>query len=98
MEDKNSLAWDLIKDRDILVNRLIKAMVVIVTVMSLLVAGITGAFIWYLNQYDFTSTTETTTIEATTYDNGDATAILNSEGEVLINGESENNRDEENEE
>lgn len=98
MEDKNSLAWDLIKDRDILVNRLIKAMVVIVTVMSLLVAGIVGAFVWYLNQYDFTSTTETTTIEATTYDNGDATAILNSEGEVLINGESENNRDEENEE
>ena len=98
MEDKNSLAWDLIKDRDILVNRLIKAMVVIVTVMSLLVAGIVGTFIWYLNQYDFTSTTETTTIEATTYDNGDATAILNSEGEVLINGESENNRDEENEE
>ena len=98
MEDKNSLAWDLIKDRDVLVNRLIKAMVVIVTVMSLLVAGITGAFIWYLNQYDFTSATETTTIEATTYDNGDATAILNSEGEVLINGESENNRDEENEE
>ena len=98
MEDKNSLAWDLIKDRDVLVNRLIKAMVVIVTVMSLLVAGITGAFIWYLNQYDFTSTTETTTIKATTYDNGDATAILNSEGKVLINGESENNRDEENEE
>ena len=98
MEGKNSLAWDLIKDRDVLVNRLIKAMVVIVTVMSLLVAGITGAFIWYLNQYDFTSTTETTTIEATTYDNGGATAILNSEGEVLINGESKNNRDEENEE
>lgn len=98
MEDKNSLAWDLIKDRDVLVNRLIKAMVVIVTVMSLLVAGITGAFIWYLNQYDFTSTTETTTIEATTYDNGDATAILNSEGKVLINGEGENNRGEENEE
>lgn len=98
MEDKNSLAWDLIKDRDILVNRLIKAMVVIVTVMSLLVAGITGTFIWYLNQYDFTSTTETTTIEATTYDNDGATAILNSEGEVLINGESKSNRDEENEE
>lgn len=98
MEDKNSLAWDLIKDRDVLVNRLIRAMVVIVTVMSLLVAGITGAFIWYLNQYDFTGTTETTTIEATTYDNGDATAILNSEGKVLINGEGENNRDEENEE
>lgn len=98
MEDKNSLAWDLIKDRDILVNRLIKAMVVIVIIMSLLVAGIVGAFVWYLNQYDFTSTTETTTIEATTYDNGDATAILNSKGEVLINGESENNCDEENEE
>ena len=25
MEDKSSLAWDLIKDRDALVNRLIKA-------------------------------------------------------------------------
>lgn len=50
MEDKHSLAWDLIKDRDILVNRLIRALVVIVIVMSLLVAGITGAFIWYLNQ------------------------------------------------
>lgn len=98
MEDKNSLAWDLIKDRGVLVNRLIKAMVVIVTVMSLLVAGIAGAFIWYLNQYDFTSTTETTTIEATTYDNGDATAILNSEGKVLINGEGKNSRNKENEE
>lgn len=98
MEDKNSLAWDLIKDRDILVNHLIKAIVVIVIIMSLLVAGIVGTFIWYLNQYDFTSTTETTTIEATTYDNGDATAILNSGSEVLINGESENNCNKENEE
>ena len=95
MEDKNSLAWDLIKDRDILVNRLIKAMVVIVTVMSLLVAGIVGAFIWYLNQYDFTSTTEPTTVKTTTYD---TTAILNPKREVLINDESKNNRDEENEE
>lgn len=50
MEDKNSLAWDLIRDRELLVNRLIKAIVVIVIVMSLLVVGITGAFIWYLNQ------------------------------------------------
>lgn len=66
MEDRSSLAWDLIKDRDVLVNRLIRAMVVIVTVMSLLVAGITGAFIWYLNQHDFSSTVETTTVEATT--------------------------------
>ena len=95
MEDKNSLAWDLIKDRDILVNRLIKAMVVIVIIMSLLVAGIVGAFIWHLNQYDFTCATEPTTVKATTYD---TTAILNSKREVLINGESKNNRDEENEE
>lgn len=98
MEDRSSLAWDLIKDRDVLVNRLIRAMVVIVTVMSLLVAGITGAFIWYLNQYDFSSTVETTTVEATTYDNGDATAVLNSEGQVTVNGEGENSSNEENEE
>ena len=87
-ERENSIAWDLIKDRSDTLNKLIRALVIVVIVMSVALASVVGAFIWYLNQYDFVS--KETTVEATSEDGG-ATAVLNEDGEVTIDGESKGN-------
>ena len=93
MEEKEtSLAWELIQDRNRLTNKLINSIVAIVITMCITFAVIAGAFVWYLNQYDFTSTTETiteNTVEADSSDGGDAHAIINNSGEVNVDGEGE---------
>lgn len=96
MEDKNSLAWDLIQDRNLIIDKLIKALIIVIIISAILVTTITGMFIWYLNQYDFSGTVETSTVEAYSYENGSATAILNDNGEVTLNGEGESIYNEEN--
>lgn len=90
-EDNNSIAWDLIHDRTLLIHKLIHTIVLVVLLMCITIGGIVGGFIWYLNQYDFTSTETTNTVEANTEGGGDASAIINDEGEVTIYGAGESN-------
>lgn len=52
-----------------------------------------GIFVWYLDQYDFTSTNITQSAETTAEDGGSAAAIINDEGDVTINGTSEGIQD-----
>lgn len=96
-EDQNSLAWEIVHDRNVLVYKLIHTIIAVVLMLCITIGGVVGGFIWYLNQYDFTSTetvnttTHTNSIEANTEGGGDASAIINGEGEVIINGESKGN-------
>ena len=92
-EERNSIAWDIISSQNLLVLRLIRSTIAIVISLSLVIVGIVGTFIWYLNQYDFTSTEVYSTVEATTESGGDASAVLNEEGQVNINGNSEGKED-----
>lgn len=92
-EGRNSIAWDIISSQNLLVLRLIKATIIIVISLSLVIMGTVGTFIWYLNQYDFTSTEVYSTVEATTEGGGDASTVINDEGQVNINSNSEGKED-----
>ena len=82
--NKHSLEWELIVMLKSIINKLIVALIV----LSLVFGTTVGVFIWYLNQYDYSSEVVTTTIEADSDSKGDAYAILNREGQVMLNGKS----------
>lgn len=90
MEEK-SIAFEMLQERNHLVKILLRSIVAMFIAFAITVAAVVGTFIWYLNQYDFssTTTTETTEVEANTDDGGDASAIVNGNGEVIVDGESE---------
>lgn len=82
--DQHSLEWELIE----MLKSIITKLIVSIIVISILFSCSIGAFIWYLNQYDFVS--EETQVTATTDDNGTAIAVLgNEKGQVNVNGESD---------
>lgn len=82
--NKHSLEWELIEMLKSIINKLIIAFIV----LSLVLGTTIGIFIWYLNQYDYSSEVITTTIEADSDSKGDAYAVLNKEGQVMLNGKS----------
>lgn len=84
MDDDKSFALELLEMQGVHTRNLITAIVAIVGL-----ATVVGIFIWYLNQYDFTSTNITQSAETTAEDGGSAAAIINDEGEVTIDGTSE---------
>lgn len=84
-DKENSIAWELLKDRNNTVTSLIRSLTVVVVVMSIMVSAIVGMFVWYLNQYDFSCTTSNTEVSAESTD-GNANAIICDEkGEVNVN-------------
>lgn len=59
------------------IRTLIKVIVGIVVVAIFAIAGVTGGFLWYLNQYDFSSTSATYTDADGVY------TLVDSEGNVI---------------
>lgn len=53
----------------------LKGLIIVIIVLIALYAGTVGGFLWYLNQYDFSSTS---TYEATGYN-----ALIDSSGNVI---------------
>lgn len=89
-EDENrSLAWELTKDQNATVRLMMKVLAIVVIVSGITVAVTTGLFLRYLSQYDFESTVyeQSHTVKAVSDNGGNANAVLNDKGEVLINGD-----------
>ena len=83
MDEDKGLAWEILIEQHKITRSMIKAGVAIVIAAFIALASITGTFVWYLYQYDYSSVTYT----AESGDSGNA--IINESGEVTINGESE---------
>ena len=82
--NEHSLEWELVLMLKSIIHKLIIALIV----FSLVFGTMVGVFVWYLNQYDYSSETVTTVIEADSDSKGDAYAVLNREGQVMLNGKS----------
>lgn len=83
-EDKG-LAWDLLVEQHKITNTMIKVLASIVIAAFMAITAVTGIFIWYLYQYDYSCVT----YNAETGEYGNA--VINESGEVSINGESTKN-------
>ena len=91
-EDENkSLAWELTRDQSATVRLITKVLAVVVITFGISISVVVGSFLHYLSLYDFESTTyeQSHTVEAISDDGGNANAIVNGDGEVLINGDSD---------
>lgn len=91
-EDENkSLAWELTRDQSATVRLIMKVLAVVVITFGISISVVVGSFLHYLSLYDFESTTyeQSHTVEAISDDGGNANAIVNGDGEVLINGDSD---------
>ena len=91
-EDENkSLAWELTRDQSATVRLIMKVLAVVVITFGISISVVVGSFLHYLSLYDFESTTyeQSHTVEAVSDDGGNANAIVNGDGEVLINGDSD---------
>lgn len=91
-EDENkSLAWELTRDQSATVRLIMKVLAVVVITFGISISVVVGSFLHYLSLYDFESTTyeQSHTVEAVSDDGGNANAIFNGDGEVLINGDSD---------
>lgn len=97
MQEDRGLASEMISELKQFISKLYVLIVVIVLASFVTIGGVVGCFIWYLNQYDFYSTETTTEVESISENGGDAHAVLNDEGQVIINGESESNENNKNE-
>lgn len=89
-DEDRSLAWELTKDQTTVVRLVLHVVAIVVITFGVSISVVVGCFLHYLSLYDFSSTTyeQSSTVEATSDDGGDANAIVNNQGEVLINGES----------
>lgn len=82
--------------KDLLIKRLCKTIALIVSISLLAVMGTIGGFLWYLNQYDFTSEQTVSGVYALVDSEGNVIASdFTSEEmaqimEVLNNGEGDN--------
>lgn len=91
-EDENkSLAWELTRDQSATVRLIMKVLAVVVITFGISISVVVGSFLHYLSLYDFESTTyeQSHTVEAISDNGGNANAIVNGDGEVLINGDSD---------
>lgn len=91
-EDENkSLAWELTRDQSATVRLIMKVLAVVVITFGISISVVVGSFLHYLSLYDFESTTyeQSHTVEAISDDGGNTNAIVNGDGEVLINGDSD---------
>lgn len=90
-DENKSLAWELTKDQSSTVRLMMKVLAVTVISFSIAMSVIVGSFLYYLSLYDFESTTyeNSHTVEAISDNGGNANAIVNQQGEVLINGDSD---------
>lgn len=91
-EDENkSLAWELTRDQSATVRLIMKVLAVVVITFGISISVVVGSFLHYLSLYDFESTTyeQSHTVEAISDDGGNANEIVNGDGEVLINGDSD---------
>lgn len=89
-EDENkSLAWELTRDQSLTVRLMMKVLAITVISFSIAISVVVGSFLYYLSLYDFESTTyeNSHTVEAISDSGGNANAIVNQQGEVLINGD-----------
>lgn len=88
-DEERSLAWELIKDKTTVVSLAIKALIIGFVVFGITCTAMSYIFFNYLSLYDFSSTTyeQSHTVEAVSDDGGDATAVVNEEGEVVLNGD-----------
>lgn len=93
MDDDKSFALELLEMQGVHTRNLITAIVAVAVAAIVGLATVVGIFVWYLDQYDFTSTNITQSAETTAEDGGSAAAIINDEGEVTINGTSEGIQD-----
>jgi hypothetical protein len=68
-----------------------KVLAVVVITFGISISVVVGSFLHYLSLYDFESTTyeQSHTVEAISDNGGNANAIVNGDGEVLINGDSD---------
>lgn len=72
MDDDKSFALELLEMQGVHTRNLITAVVAVAVAAMIGLVTVVGIFIWYLNQYDFASTTITQTAETTTEDGGAA--------------------------
>lgn len=93
-EDINNLAMDLLKDYKLNFKRVFA---LLVTVLFLWMATIVG-FVWYLNQYDFVSSIESTAVYSIIDSNGNVISSdipkeqLERILELISNGENKSNK------
>ena len=80
-QSKNELAFAFAE-------RMTKRLWVTILVLIFLLVGTNGAWLWYESQFEETTTT---TYEADATDGGNA--VINGDGSVNINGESESHND-----
>lgn len=92
MYEEKSLALELLELQNMHTRRLTVAITAIAIAAMICITSVVGIFVWYINQYDFETTTITQTAETSVEDDGSATAIINDEGEVTINGTSKSNQ------
>lgn len=90
-DESKSLAWELTRDQSATVRLIMKVLAVVVITFGISISVVVGSFLHYLSLYDFESTTyeQSHTVEAVSDDGGNANAIFNGDGEVLINGDSD---------
>lgn len=72
-EKRDSLAMELLSELKVQARRLYVALVASIITAAVVIAGIVGGFIWYLNQYEFESSIEQTGIYT----------LIDSEGNVI---------------
>lgn len=80
-QSKNELAFAFAE-------RMVKRLWVTILILIFLLVGTNGAWLWYESQFEETTTT---TYEADATDGGNA--VINGDGSVNINGESESHND-----
>lgn len=73
-EEVHSLAMDMLKDYRLRERRSFIERIMILSLWTLSLIFTIGIFIWYLNQYDFTSTIESTGVYNQVGDGGNVTS------------------------
>lgn len=86
MDEDRGLAWDLLVEQHKITHSMIKALCAIVIGAFVTMSAITGTFVWYLYQYDYSCVT----YSAESGESGNA--VINESGEVNINAESQEDR------
>lgn len=79
MDDDKSFALELLEMQGVHTRNLITAIVAVAVAAIVGLATVVGIFVWYLDQYDFTSTNITQSAETTAEDSGSAAAIIDDE-------------------
>ena len=85
MEKENSFAMEMLKELSQQNKSMVNIIVKIIIIFSILLLSTNMGWVWYMNQYDYT--TETYTADSEDY----GTAIINEGGEINIGEGDEDN-------